>query len=375
MEMSAAEWLSALGQTALVTAIAFVVLCIITSLVRFQMMTEAATESEELGLDEEKAFRLVVMNQIAAARKAREPLTVMLLRIPPGGSPREEVEARLKSHLRSTDTVMSCGDELIGVLLLCGSDKAGLVVDRLLEIEAVGNLAGIDRWHFGVAGYPEHGFKTSELYGRALQMLEEAEQKNQRVAGMAATEEVAEEKSAPADLVDPLTGLVREDKMINTMRRYIGQARRVDKEASLIYMQVDQFEQLAGRLKEETTNALIKELAGFIDRQFREQDLLCRFGPAGMVAGLLVGPEEAMAVTQRVAAAVRKKVFAAGQATKLTISAGVAGYPDVQGTAVQYFVAAEIALQQAQGRGRNQVVRYEPTMQARAQTETSVDRL
>lgn len=375
MDMTAVEWFSALGQTALVTAIAFVVLCIITSLVRFQMMTEAAIESEELGLDVEKAFRLVVMNQIAAARKAREPLTVMLLRTPPGGSPQEEIEARLKSHLRATDAVMSCGDHLTGLLLQCGSEKSALVVNRLMQVEAVGHLAGLDRWHFGVAGYPEHGFKTSELYTRAMNMLEEAVQQNTRMAGMAAPEEVAEEKPAPADMIDPLTGLVREDKMINTMRRYIAQARRVDKEASLIYMQVDQFEPLAERLKEDATGALIKELAVFIDQQFREQDLLCRFGPAGFVAGLLVGPEEAMAVTQRVAASVRKKVFAAGSATKLTLGAGIAGYPDVQGTAVQYFVAAEIALQQAQGRGRNQIVRYEPTMQARAQTETTVDRL
>ncbi len=375
MEMTAAEWLSALGQTALVTIIVFVVLCIITSLVRFQMMTEAAAESEELGLDEERSFRLLVMNQISAARKAREPLSVVLLRIPPDGSPQPDVEQRIKTHLRSSDMVMSCGDQLIGMLLLCGSEKIERVMKRVMEDEANGNLAGLDRWHFGVAGYPEHGFKTSELYARAAQMLEEAEQNKRLIAGMAPPEEVAEEKSAPDGMVDSLTGLVSEDKMINTMRRYIAQARRVDKEASLIYIQIDQFEQLAGRLKEGVSDALIKELAGFIDRQFREQDLLCRFGSAGFVAGLMVRPEDAMAVTQRVASSVRKKVFAAGSATKLTISAGIAGYPDVQGTAVQYFVAAEIALQQAQGRGRNQIVRYEPAMQAKIRTESSADRL
>lgn len=375
MDMTAAEWLSALGQTALVTVIAFVVLCIITSLVRFQMMAEAATESEELGLDVERSFRLLVMNQIAAARKARAPLSVLLLRTPPDGSPQDEIEARLKSHLRSTDTVMSCGDHLTGLLLMCGSEKSELVMKRVMEAGAEDGVQGLDRWHVGVAGYPEHGFKTSELYARASEMLEEATRQEQLMAGMAAPEEVAEEKSAHGEMVDALTGLVREDKMINTMRRYIAQARRVDKEAALIYLQVDQFEQLADRLKEEAIESLIKELAQFIDRQFREQDLLCRFGPAGFVVGLLVGPAEALMVTQRIASAVRKKVFAAGSATKLTLSAGIAGYPDVQGTAVQYFVAAEIALQQAQSRGRNQIVRYEPAMQARVQAESTVDRL
>jgi diguanylate cyclase (GGDEF)-like protein len=127
-------------------------------------------------------------------------------------------------------------------------------------------------------------------------------------------------------------------------------------------------------MKPGAADALIKELATFIDAQLREQDLLCRFGAAGFVIGLMIGPAQALAVVQRMAAAVRRNVFRTGNA-KITLSAGVSGYPEVQGTAVQYFVAAEIALQQAKQRGRNQVVRYESSMQLQAQTATGIDRL
>lgn len=375
MEMTAAAWWSAIGQTALVIVISFIVLCVVTSLVRFQLLAEAARENQELGLGEEKGFRLLVMNQIAAARKAREPISVVMLKIPEGDAPPADVEAKLKTGLRATDTVMSCGNNLIGLLLLCGSDKVETVVRRVISDEVAGALSGVNGWRFGVAGYPEHGFKTSDLYNRAMAMLATAEKENILIAGMAKPEEVADEKSSNAGLLDELTGVVREDKMIGTMRRYIGQSRREDKPASLVYLDIDQSDRVSAQLGAETFTALVKELAAFLDAQFREKDLLCRFGPAGFVVGMAITPADAMQVAQRVMAAVRKNVFKAGNATKITLGAGLAGHPDVQGTAVQYFVAAEAALQQAKARGRNQAVRYEANMPMAPTPAEAVDRL
>jgi len=297
------------------------------------------------------------------------------LRLPAGGAPPAEAEARLRTALRSTDLVMPCGENLLGLLLRCGSEKSGVVIRRVFEGGALGDLPGRGQWRFGVAGYPEHGFKTSALYPRALAMIEEAEKTGQLIAGTAPPEEVADEKAAPPDLVDPLTGLIREEKMINVMRRYIAQERKAERAVSLAYLEIDAFDRLGESLGTDKTDALIKELAVFLGERLREKDVLCRFGPAGFVAGLPVPPAVALAVVQRVTAAIRKHVFKAGEATKLSCSAGLAGYPDVQGTAVHYFVAAETALQQAKARGRNQIVKFDPAMQTRTETETSIDRL
>lgn len=359
METTVISWWGVIGQTLLVIAGSFVVLCIVTSLVRFQLMAEAADEARELGLDEERGFRLKIMNQIARARKEREPVTVMLARIPDGTLPLDEAARHLKSALRSTDDVMACGDGLVGLLLLCGSDRAEAIVQRIMAPEACGALDGADRWHFGVAGYPEHGHKTSALYDRALTNLDEAASHGHRIAGMAAPEEVAEEKTAPAHLADPLTGLIREDKMINVMRRYIAQARRADQPAAIAYLEVDQFARLAEQTGPDQADQIIKELAGELDRRLREQDLLCRFGAAGFVIGLQATPAATVKLVQRITAAVRKHTFGAGGGVKITLGAGVAGHPDVQGTAIQYFVAAETALHQAQTRGKHQVARYD----------------
>lgn len=373
--MTPVEWWGALGQVVLVTGLAFIALCAATSVVRFHLMAESIHESEELGLGDEKEFRLSVMTRIALARKEREPLSIALLRLPEGGAPVDEVEARLKPLLRSSDLVMRCGRSLLGLMLGCGSEKAGAVAHRLVSAGSARSLAGVGRWRIGVAGYPEHGFKTSELYPRALDMADEAERAGVLISGMADPQAVAEEKNAPRNMADPLTGLIREDRMIDTMRRYLARERKENRPAALAYMELDQFDRLSAKWPTATTDDLIREVAAFLGERFREKDLLCRFGPAGFVVGMPTAPAEAAAAVERVAEAVRRHVFKAGNATKTSFSAGVAGFPGVQGTASHYFVAAEAALRQARTQGRSQVAVYHPSMTTRVEEEKAGDHL
>ncbi|HMP89984.1 MAG TPA: diguanylate cyclase [Kiritimatiellia bacterium] len=375
MEMSATEWWGAIGQVGLVVAVSFVILLAATSFIRFQLMMERAVESEELGEGEDRMFRLSVLNAVAGARKKQRPLSVVLLKLPETGSSADEISERLKSLLRASDTVMVCDGHTVGLILDCGSERADIPVKRLAAAATSENVTGATFWRFGVAGYPEHGFKTSVLYARAREMLVEAEAGGKLIAGMAPLEEVAEEKDAPADMIDPVTGVVREDKMIGVMRRFIASERRADRPVSMVYFDIDQFVPLAGRPADKLSNALLKEMAGYIGNMIRESDMLARFGEGGFVVAMPASPDAAMLAAQRVTHAVRKHVFKTGVDLKVTISAGVAGYPDVLGTAVQYFVAAETALQHARMRGRNQCVKFDHTMQLKVEDEKHIDSL
>ncbi|HMO05340.1 MAG TPA: GGDEF domain-containing protein [Kiritimatiellia bacterium] len=373
--MTITDWMGALGQTAVVVVIAFVLLCAVTSWVRFQLMSESAREAEELGVGEDKAFRMAVLNGIAAARRARAPISVALLRLPAQSAPMDAVEALLGRTLRATDVVQSCGDGVVGLLLQCGSERVPVVVDRLVR-EAVGaGLTGAAAWRFGVAGYPEHGFKTSVLYPRAQAMLAEAAERGVKVAGMADPEAVAEAKTADPGLLDPVTGVVNEERMIGVMRRYIAQERRAERAVSMIYLEIDQMDRLTAVHTEPTMQAMLKELAGMIARSTRESDMLARFGAGGFVLAMATTPVAAMAIAQRLVTEVRKHAFAAGSGMKVTISAGLAGYPDVVGSAVHYFVAAEAALKQARVRGRSQCVAYDPSMVTRSMQDAETPHL
>jgi diguanylate cyclase (GGDEF)-like protein len=375
MDMSAIEWWWAVGQTLLVTIIVFVLLCAATSWVRFQMMSESTLESEELGSGADRNFRTAVMNRIALARRERQPISVVLLQMLGDLLPAADLVNIIQPWLRSGDSAMVCGDHHVGLLLLCGSEKSESAVRRMVELAGSANIAGADRWHFGVAGYPEHGFKTSVLYSRAMTMAQDAASAGQLIAGMAPAEAVAEDVKTPSELVDPLTGLIREDKMIGVLRRYIAQERRANRPVSLIYLDVDQFERIREIHGENISNELIKELAGYIESNTRESDILARFGSNGFIVAMPVSPSSAMTAATRLVQSIRKIAFKSGRGIKITLSAGISGYPDVVGTAVQYFVAAEAALKNAKLRGRNQCVKYDPTMPLRTENEAPVERL
>jgi len=375
MEMTATDWWWAIGQTLLVAAVAFVILCAATSWIRFQLMAESIQESEELGRGEDREFRTAILNQIVVARRLRLPISILSLRLPDDGIPVEEIVKKIQSALRSGDTVIPCGKNLVGILLLCGSEKAENAARRIVEQIGANAVAGVSRWRFGVAGYPEHGFKTSVLYPRAVSMAEEAEKNNVLAAGMAPPEAVADETKTPAELVDPLTGLISEDNMISVMRRYIAQERRAEKSVSMAYLDVDQFSRVKEVHGENASSELIKELAAFLSQYTRESDMIARFGSNGFVVAMPCHPDAAMLVAQRLVHSVRKQAFKAGRGIKVTLSAGVSGYPDVVGTAVQYFVAAEAALKNAKLRGRNQCAKYDASMPLRSETETAVERL
>jgi len=373
MEMSAGEWFGALGQVLLVIAISFAALCAITSFVRFQLMTEKALEAEELGGEEEKGFRLLVMNQIATARKARKPISVVLLRVPVGATPAETIEKHLSASLRKSDKVVRIDAARLGINLQCGSEKAHLVARRIMALESTRQLHGHAEWHFGVAGYPEHGHKTSEIFSRAAAMLEEAEKSRALIAGMAEAEAVADAPETK-EALDSVTGLIRDQDMISIMRRFVGVERRNERPASMIYFQIDGGDRMAGK---PGYDAVLKELSVFFTRLSREGDVIARHGSSGFVIGMTAWPNEAVTVAQRISFAVRKHVFKNTLAPKVTLSAGVAGHPDIQGTAVQYFLAAEAALERARQSGRNQIIVYDSSMRGQLHTrnETAEDRL
>jgi len=375
MDMTSAEWWAAIGQTLLVIAASFVVLCAATSWVRFQLMAESARESEELGAGEEKAFRMTVLSKIAAARRLRQPISVMLLRLPENGSPAANVEQTLRSLLRSDDVVLSCGEGLLGIMVLCGSEKTPALVKRLESDATSAGIEGVADWRLGVSGYPEHGYKTSVLYPRAQEMLRKAEAEGVRIAGMADPESVAEAKPAAPDAIDPLTGLIHEEKMIGVMRRYIAQERRAERPVSMIYFMIDQLDRMTELHGANPTNSMIKELAGMLTAETRESDVLARFGAGGFILSMPVQPAEAMRVASRLSVNVRKHAFNAGKGMKVSISAGISGYPDVIGSAVQYFVAAEAALKQAHVRGRSQCVAYDQSMSLHTETDKTTQHL
>lgn len=144
-------------------------------------------------------------------------------------------------------------------------------------------------------------------------------------------------------------------------RRYLGQrflqerqrARRGHKPLGALMLDIDHFKQINDTYGHLVGDAVLAELAAIIRRSTREADVAARYGGEEFAVIVLeTSLEGAMRLAGRIRAAVERAVFP--NHLHLTVSIGVACTDDAE-RFDDLFQAADAALYQAKGQGRNQV--------------------
>ena len=101
---------------------------------------------------------------------------------------------------------------------------------------------------------------------------------------------------------------------------------------------------------------LLKELAGVCAEQVRSFDVMAKYGGDEFTMILPQTPRDgAMVVAERVRAAVCERAFALVPAGRITVSLGVATFPDDGQDSMGLLASADRALYQAKRLGRNRV--------------------
>ena len=162
---------------------------------------------------------------------------------------------------------------------------------------------------------------------------------------------------------DPLTGLYNRRQMEESLHREILRARRVGATVGVMAIDVDNFKRINDTLGHEAGDAALHGIAAELALCVREEDIACRTGGEEFLIILPGTAEESL--LQR-AEAVRRRieessVAAGGSRLKLTVSTGLASFPEhgESGTAVMR--AADAALYRAKAEGRNRVVMSPPS--------------
>jgi diguanylate cyclase (GGDEF)-like protein len=154
---------------------------------------------------------------------------------------------------------------------------------------------------------------------------------------------------------DALTGLANRRAFDEQIESQLAHADRFGHPVSLILADVDHFKVVNDSWGHEAGDVVLKSIAGTLQEGVRTVDVCARFGGEEIAIILpqtaLVGAVE---LADRLRAAVgANRIWAAGNDIPVTISCGVASYPDGALTKEAFFAAADRALYEAKSAGRN----------------------
>ncbi|MGQ8875506.1 GGDEF domain-containing protein [Paenibacillus sp. TSA_86.1] len=164
---------------------------------------------------------------------------------------------------------------------------------------------------------------------------------------------------------DHLTDLSNRRQFEHTLRSELQHARQYHQKLSLLVIDIDRFKKVNDTFGHSAGDAVLKQLGQLLVEHARSTDLVSRNGGEEFAILLLdCGYHQSMAIAESVRKAVGRFLFTLpdGQTVKLTISIGVAVYPDHcdDHDDNDLFDQADRALYEAKNTGRNKVCTLPP---------------
>ncbi len=161
--------------------------------------------------------------------------------------------------------------------------------------------------------------------------------------------------------IDGLTELYNHRYFQDTLRQQIEISRRYNQPVSLIICDIDFFKKFNDTYGHQAGDAVLRQVAQTLKKNSRTTDFVCRYGGEEMSIILPnTGFEEAMRLANRICSAVSEKPFhlTPVDTAPVTISLGVATFPENAQNPQDLIEWADKGLYYAKEHGRNQVGIY-----------------
>ncbi|MFH1057366.1 MAG: diguanylate cyclase [Pseudomonadota bacterium] len=163
---------------------------------------------------------------------------------------------------------------------------------------------------------------------------------------------------------DELTGLFNRRFFNNVLAKQVAGAQRYQQSFSLLMLDVDRFKRYNDRLGHPAGDRALAAVARLLQMCSRDIDYVVRYGGEEFTIILpLASKEQALVVAERHRKAMTKHRFPGGEGQpggRLTLSIGVATFPEDASDALGLIAKADMALYEAKRRGRNRVEAAEP---------------
>ncbi|MGB9823977.1 MAG: diguanylate cyclase [Candidatus Hydrothermia bacterium] len=153
--------------------------------------------------------------------------------------------------------------------------------------------------------------------------------------------------------IDPLTGAYSRAYFEEQLPAIFARAVRENRKIQFIIIDIDYFKRINDFYGHRTGDSVLKEFASFLRENIRKDDILIRYGGDEFLALLFdIDYDTALSVSKRILEKVKYREFAK---QKISISAGVAGFPEHAKSLEDLFKLADQSLYNAKRSGKAQV--------------------
>lgn len=238
--------------------------------------------------------------------------------------------------------------------IVCGHiDRTGdaiyLCVPMVAQSETLGVLHL--RYDLGHAGIPHADPKTRESQTRLA--VAAASQIAVSLANLRLRETLREQS-----IRDPLTGLFNRRFMQESLSKELQRAKRKDRSLSLIFLDLDHFKRFNDVFGHDAGDTVLQSMADIFRMHFRAEDTICRYGGEEFA---IILPETSVNDALKRADALRlatkglKLVHRGVLLDPVTLSIGIAGFPENGESAQDLLDGADKSLYRSKANGRDQV--------------------
>ncbi|MFH2015454.1 MAG: sensor domain-containing diguanylate cyclase [Pseudomonadota bacterium] len=205
--------------------------------------------------------------------------------------------------------------------------------------------------------------------GRQMEVIYNASvyhTENGEIAGVLAvardiTESKRAEQAEELASRDSLTGLYNHRTFYALLEEETVRTLRFNRPVSLLMLDIDYFKAVNDTYGHQAGDVILRSLSDLLVKQARAVDRVCRYGGEEF---MVILPETdavvAMQIAERLRAEVERQLIdvGAGRTVTITVSVGVATYPQQADSVKEVVKAADLALYAAKQAGRNRVSRY-----------------
>ncbi|MBA4502404.1 GGDEF domain-containing protein [Marinobacterium marinum] len=218
-------------------------------------------------------------------------------------------------------------------------------IHQVLPLRSGNNLLGV----ILLGPSPRH----DSLVSSVLQIL--SEHLSLALTNLHLREQLIEEASH-----DPLTGLYNRRYLHNWLGHELARSDRHGRSLGLMLIDIDHFKQINDHFGHEAGDLALQGIAAFILQQIRESDIACRFGGEEIILAL---PEASLFHAQERATDLLQGIRSLSLRThsgtplpELTVSIGLAAYPQHAHNADSLIRVADQAMYRAKAAGRNRIM-------------------